>query len=511
MQLDDITPEWLENTLQALVRGEAPPEDALTLHLLDAAGSPAERTLTLHDYLLEQIVGRLRRLRHAEGLPHQDHLPLAREATATALGRDFGCGNAELEAWSALYHRHICPVSLSVKELAGAAHVVPRQFRRRVNRAMRLLIRQMQADENEAHKQLRRIHLGRHLPPTDFLRLFGVASLIERVSNLLTAPDGPPLLTIDGLGGIGKTTLAQAVADRLTASDTFADILWVSARQEPGFLEEGARMVERKTSPTRPALTFEDLLSRLAGQIGREDLIACQPEEREEALRAVFQTRPHLVVVDNLETMTDYRAIAPRLRPLTGPSRFLITSRHSLRDYPFVHTLSVPPLSRADSRALLRHELKRQDRPGQVSDQALDDIFGVVGGLPLALKLTAAQLGRLPLSHILDNLQAAPSSTTEALYTFIYRHTWMLLDEPARQLLMSMLLVSPDGEDVEWLSLISELPPGQLRRAIGQLQDFSLLQVTGSLEHPFYRLHRLTVTFLETEMLAHWEDKQNGG
>ncbi len=506
MQIDDITPEWLENTIQALERGEAPPEDALTLHLLDAAGSPTERTLALHDYLLEQVVGRLSRLRHAEGLPHDDQLPHGREATAAALGRDFGCGNVELEAWSAFYHRYFCPVSLSVQELAEAAHVVPRQFRRRVNHAMRLLIRQMQADENEAHKQLRRIHLGRHLPPTDFLRLFGVASLIERVSNLLTAPDGPPLLTIDGLGGIGKTTLAQAVADRLTASDTFADILWVSARQEPGFLEEGARMVERKTSPTRPALTFEDLLSRLAGQIGREDLIACQPEEREEALRAVFQTRPHLVVVDNLETMTDYRAIAPRLRPLTGPSRFLITSRHSLREYPFVYTLSIPPLSRADSRALLRHELDRLGRRGNISDQALDDIFGVVGGLPLALKLIAAQLGRLPLSHILDNLQAAHSSTTEALYTFIYRHTWMLLDESSRQLLMNMLLVSPDGEDIEWLSLISALPQVELMRALRQLQDFSLLQVTGSLEHPFYRLHRLTVTFLETEMLARWAE-----
>ncbi len=506
MKIDDITPEWLENTIQALVRGEAPPEDALTLHLLDATGSPTERTLALHDYLLDLVVGRLSRLRHAEGLPHDDRLLHGREATAAALGRDFGYGNVELEAWSAFYHRYFCPVSLSVQELAESAHVVPRQFRRRVNRAMRLLIREVQLAESDAHGQLRRIHLGRHLPPPDFLALFGIAPLIQQLIDQLTDASGPSMLAIDGLGGIGKTTLAQAVADRLTESDAFADILWISARQPSKFSEEAGIRNERGTLPTRPVLTFEELLARFSAQIGREDLIACQPEEREAALKAAFQTRPHLIVIDNLETMTDYRAMAPRLQSMAGQSRFLITSRHSLREYPFVYTLSIPPLSRADSCALLRHELDRRGREGDISTQALDDIFDAVGGLPLALKLIAAQLGRLPLSLILDNLRAAHSATTEALYTFIYRRTWMLLDESSRQLLMNMLLVSPEGEDIEWLSLISALPQDRLARALRQLQDFSLLQVTGSLEHPFYRLHRLTVTFLETEMLARWAE-----
>ena len=504
MQIDEITPEWLEKTIQALVRGEEPPAEAITLYLLKVTGSPTERTLALYDYLLKQVIERLTHWRHAEGLPHDDHPPSSREATV-ALGRDFSCGNVELEAWSALYHRHFCPISLSVQELAGAAHVAPRQLRRRVVRGLHLLADMARQDERAAHRRLRHLRLRRHLPPPDFLCLFGIEPMTDRASRLLTDTAGPALLTLDGLGGIGKTTLAQAVADRLSHTDAFADILWISARQARLLPDGEMRPI------SRPVLTFESLLSRLALQIGREDLIACRPEEREAALRTIFQTSPHLIVVDNLETMADYRALAARLQPMSDPTRFLLTSRRSLREYPFVYTLSVPPLSRLQSLALLRHELERQGRSGDTPDAALDAVYQVVGGLPLALKLIAVQLGRLPLAYVLDNLRQARGQMAEALYIFIYRHTWMLLDDPARQLLLNMLLVSPDGEDVEWLGLIGGLPVGQLEQVLARLLDFSLLQVTGSLEHPFYRLHRLTVTFLETEILAHWEDEQAEG
>jgi hypothetical protein len=255
-------------------------------------------------------------------------------------------------------------------------------------------------------------------------------------------------------------------------------------------------------------LTFDELLSCLAVQLGREDLIARSSEDREAALRGIFQAAPHLVVVDNLETMADYRALAPRLHPLAGPSRFLLTSRYSLREYPFIYAIPVPLLSRGDSLMLLRYELGRGGRQNaDAPAEALDAVYQVVGGQPLALKLIAAQLGRLPLVQVVDDLRSARGQAAQALYSFIYRRTWTLLDEAARQLLMNMLLTSPSGEDIEWLRLTSGLAAERLEGAIEQLSDLSLLQVTGPLEHPFYRLHRLTVTFLQTDILACWEER----
>jgi len=342
------------------------------------------------------------------------------------------------------------------------------------------------------------VRRNRNVPPLDDKHLFGIGPLVADVTRRLSDPDGPALVVLDGMGGLGKTTVAQAVASRLAASDSFADILWISAKQTQLLPNGEIRAL------SSPALTLDELFTGLAAQLGREDLSARGPQDREAALQTILSAAPYLIVIDNLETMDDYSTLIPRLQSMAGATRFLITSRHSLRRYPFVHTCPIPSLSRTDSLALLRHELERQGRDG-ASAEALDAVCQAVGGLPLALKLIAAQLGRLPLDYILHGLRTARGQTAEALYTFIYRHTWMLLDDLARQLLTDMLLVSPDGEDVEWLRLMSDLSSEQLEQALAQLMDFSLVEVSGPLERPLYRMHRLTMTFLQTDILDQWE------
>ena len=65
--------------------------------------------------------------------------------------------------------------------------------------------------------------------------------------------------------------------------------------------------------------------------------------------------------------------------------------------------------------------------------------------------------------------------------------------------------MSPDGEDADWLQVISRLSSDEFHKALQQLQAFSLLEVTGTLSTPLYHLHRLTNTFLRTQILQQWE------
>ena len=61
-------------------------------------------------------------------------------------------------------------------------------------------------------------------------RLVGVDDQISGLAALLKGPAGPWLLSIEGIGGIGKTTLAAAVMRRLAAENAFEEFGWVSAQ-----------------------------------------------------------------------------------------------------------------------------------------------------------------------------------------------------------------------------------------------------------------------------------------
>jgi len=509
MTPEAITVGRVKQTLRGLARGESAPDRLLPMLHLHENEAPAE----LRSYLTQLILPKLRDLRaRAQPAPARETparlVPVGVASDATeaevqaGLAHDFALGAAVLEAWSALYHRYLCDAGLPVEALAAAAHVSERHFRRRVETGLQLLVEQLRLAELAAQGRLRRLQLDRYLPPPDYLHLFGVQEQIAALVAQLTASDstGPAIIALEGIGGIGKTTLAQAVAYRLAESGPFAAILWASAQQSR--LLPGTGAIE---ALPEPAHTFADLLLQLVRQLGQDDLLPLGPDKWERTLQALFHDAPHLIVVDNLETLADCQAIVPRLRQMLGPSRALITSRQSLGEYAFVQAWPVPPLSQADSLALVRSELARVGRrTASPTDQALGEVCALVGGLPLALKLIAGLLNHgVPLDQIRGDLQRA-AGEAHSLYTYIYRRTWRLLSEAARQLLVDMLLVSAEGEDLAWLTATSDLTPDALRAALSQLLTHCLLQITGPLDHPFYRLHPLTALFLKTDLMGDW-------
>ena len=82
-----------------------------------------------------------------------------------------------------------------------------------------------------------------------------------RLAALLTAPEPPWIILLEGMGGIGKTSLADALVRDLLETAHFADVGWVTARQQLFNLGGSLKPV------VTPALTAAALVDALLVQL----------------------------------------------------------------------------------------------------------------------------------------------------------------------------------------------------------------------------------------------------
>lgn len=335
-----------------------------------------------------------------------------------------------------------------------------------------------------------------NLPPE--APLFGVSETLNSLQQVLASPEPRWIFSVEGLGGIGKTTLAAALLRRPELTSRFYEVAWVSARQQE-FLP-GLGLVEKSS----PALTEEGLIDALLEQLDGTIPLVKPPQEKRLLLAQRLKQNPHLIVIDNLETVVDHLTLLPTLYDLANPSKFLLTSRHSLRTHASVYCHNVDELSREDALNLIRHEARMRGISllANAPRADLERIFQVVGGNPLALKLVVGQVSVLPLTQVLANLKEARGKTVDEMYTFIYWQAWKMLDIAAQQTLLLMPLAH--GGTLAQLQAMTRLDIDSLVEALHQLARLSLVQVGGNLEERRYVIHRLTETFLLKEALK-WQ------
>lgn len=496
MQMSRITEPQVEAFLKAMRSGE---KAGVQLLKLDAVKHPEEASddellILQTDYLLEATHTAYAAARKTENLPPS--LPHTRADSIVQIGIDFSLGNAELESWSAVYYRYFADIPFSVDEISTAASIVPQQYRRRLKLGISNLTTILKRAELEFKKHPQKI--SSQLPLPDFTRLVGVEAYFQELRRLLNDPAGPQMISLEGFGGIGKTALTRAFVGLPDTRARWTRILWVSARQF--FLDDVGRL-----APSPAAIsTLEDITVRLAEQLGLGEFAARTLRERIDGISVALATEPTLVVIDNLETVTEYRALIPSLTRCAGKdTRFLITTRMTLSEFPYVQVLKVHELNGAFARNLLENELARRGRTLHLDETDFEQLYHMIGGIPLALKLVASQLSFQSLRQILKSFQEVKSGTSE-FYTYLYWQAWQLLSDSARNLMLSFLPADPEGEDLEFIQQMSGLTEESFYAGLRELDQLSLLESDGSTILPRYRLHRLTVTFLQSDLLKLW-------
>jgi len=389
----------------------------------------------------------------------------------------------------------------SIRQLAQHYHVAESNIYTLQKQAIERLTTTLGALEEQAYTELKARLLQRLEAPT-YGMLVGIEAHREQLLAHLQVAQPPWVVAIEGIGGIGKTALADSVVRHLIEQQTYAEIAWVSARQHR--LNLGGAIA----SASQPALTAAGLVEALVHQLlpGISQTTGPRADDLLPILRTLLKQAPHLLVIDNLETLVDLESLLPTLYELANPSKFLLTSRQDLYRAPNIYHFKVPELTEAHAFQLIRQEATFSNLPAlaAATDDALQIIYGTVGGNPLALRLVVGQTHIYTLASILDHLQKARGQTVENLYAYIYRRAWEGLDATSQDVLLIMPLVNPNGDALAVIAEMGGLAEETVHTALQRLVMLNLVDVRGSFAERCYSIHGLTRTFLHEQVL-HWQ------
>ncbi|WP_226874530.1 AfsR/SARP family transcriptional regulator [Microbispora sitophila] len=211
--------------------------------------------------------------------------------------------------------------------------------------------------------------------PYDIPDFSGRAAELERLADERHhEPNGPAVVTIDGMAGIGKTALAVHVAHRL--ADRYPD-----GRL---FIDLQAHTAGRE--PIDAPAALEVLLRQLGVPADR---IPVAPAERSALWRAELADRRVLAVLDNA---LDAEHVRPLL-PGRSDTLVLVTSRRRLVDLDGAQALSVDVLGEAEAAELFERIVG--ERAHREPD-AVREVLRLCGHLPLAIRISAARLQHRP-------------------------------------------------------------------------------------------------------------------
>ena len=353
-------------------------------------------------------------------------------------------------------------------------------------------------DEIERRKQ--RIHeIESKMPPPTYSELFGCDEALNLLVDQILSAETSFVVAITGIGGIGKTALADKVTRTVVGHFRFNEIVWIRA---------DALSLDNDTLDYSTAIDL--FANEIAKSVAPEVTGNTSREARLARVRQVLKEDPHLIVIDNLETISNTAFLMRQLQDWASPSKFLLTTRVRPIGEASVFSYSVDTLGDSDSGNLLRHHAQIIGQPDLAiaTDEQAAYIYNIVGGNPLALKLVVSLAMTMPVDFVLDDLTQGNTAEVGLMYDRIYKRTWQVLTHTQRRLLRAMPLVAESGGSVDQIRAITALDDAELWPAMNDLVNRSLLELLGTTWERRYGIHRLTASFLQTS-INHWDEEDD--
>lgn len=232
--------------------------------------------------------------------------------------------------------------------------------------------------------------LPRHnLPPRDYEQFIGRQKELTEVRRLLQPypKSRAYVITIDGIGGIGKSALALEAAYTLVEqyvnlpeSERFEAVVWVSAKRS--YLTADGILERRQAFRT-----LDDLYAAIAQVLDYPVITRTKVEEQRAIVEDVLREQRTLLILDNLETVDDDKLLS-FLRELPDPTKAIVTTRHRID---VAHPIRLTSMPHEDTISLIQQEAVRKGV--LLTQEEQEQLWQRSGGMPLAIVWSIGLMG----------------------------------------------------------------------------------------------------------------------
>jgi tetratricopeptide (TPR) repeat protein len=334
-----------------------------------------------------------------------------------------------------------------------------------------------------------------NLPAPSCTTFIGREAELVRLLDLLSPRSAAHLISVDGIGGVGKTTLVLEAAYRcLRAScgensnptiPAFDVIIFTSAKE----LRLTPLGLLKSLSPRR---TLNDLFHQIARVVDELEITGISFEEQLDRIQDTLAKHRTLLIVDNLETVTDQQDVLAFLYELPPTVKAVITTREQIIFVP-VRLTSMPE---QDGLSLIQQEA--QEKEVLLTDSDRLNLYWATGGIPVAISYAIGQLANG--FSIQEVLQKIAHPTGDVARFCFETSVQSFRNKPAHHLLMTLALFpTSSSQDALVQVATPKIDPDSVQQDLARLRGLSLVKQ----DHHRYSMLPLTREYALAELKAH--------
>ncbi|MBN4006001.1 tetratricopeptide repeat protein [Nostoc sp. LPT] len=272
-----------------------------------------------------------------------------------------------------------------------------------------------------------------NLPAPTYTQFIGREADMKKLLERLSPDHGAHMITVHGIGGVGKTALVLEAAylclkaSNKNSSDAprFDAIIFTSAKQQELIPDSILRRQQGQHN-------LRDIFREIANALDDPTIIQSPANDQFDRVRQSLSKQRTLLIVDNMETIEDRNEVIEFLYNLPICVKVVITSREQIALLPI--RLQNLPLD--DGLQLIQQQA--EEKAITINDEDSKRLYDHTDGIPLAIVYAIGQVSSgYSLNSVLDRLTSATSDVARFCFE---QSVQGIKGQPPHKLLMSLAI-----------------------------------------------------------------------